>query len=348
MAIRLLKMNRSPSSLLYETLRFCLRTFLLSVVLAGLAAAQTCYTTEDVDAATHAALVAAGKHYFDLASNGDTAALKQSAIGGLAADFASVVTAVKDNQSNLSGAQPTSRPEFLLKVEGTAPLGRAEFLCGVFGKNGQTANSAEFVIPNLAPGTYGVVMEDASTTKGPYVVTFVLQQQGTDWKLGGLFVKATQAAGKDVKWYADKARAFKEKGQNHNAWFYYEQARDLAAPVPFMYTQLTDRIFDESETVTPTDLPGDGSTVDLTAAGKTYKLTALFPLAVAQDFDLIVKYQVADVSDTVKTFDTNMAVIKALVGKYPEFRDGFAGVVARAVEPSGKDYGTLAEMKDIK
>ena len=43
-----------------------------------------------------------------------------------------------------------------------------------------------------------------------------------------------------------------------------------------------------------------------------------------------------------------MAVIKALVAKYPEFRDAFAGVVARAIEPSGKDYGTLAEMKDIK
>jgi len=310
--------------------------------------AQTCYTTEDIDPPTHAALTAAGKHYFDLVTKGDTAALKQSAIAGLAADFAGVETAIKDSQANLSGTQPAPRPEFLLKAEGTAPLERAEFLCGVFGKNGQTANSAEFVIPNLAPGTYSIVMEDASTPKGPFTVTFVLEQQGADWKLGGLFIKATQAAGKDAKWYADKARAFKEKGQNHNAWFYYLQARDLAVPVRFMYTQLTDRIFDDSETVTPTDLPGDGNTVDLAASGTTYKLTAIFPLAVAEDFDLVVKYQLADVSSTSKTFDTNMAVIKALVAKYPEFRDAFAGVVARAIEPSGKDYGTLAEMKDIK
>jgi len=338
----------SLHSLNARRLRLCLPPLALGLVLTGAATAQTCYTTEDIDAATHAALVAAGKHYFDLASNGDTATLKQSAIASLAADFASVETAVKDNQSNLAGVQPAPRPEFLLKVEGTAPVQRAEFLCGVFGKNGQTANSAEFVIPNLAPGTYSIVMEDASTPKGPFVVTFVLEQQGADWKLGGLFIKATQSAGKDAKWYADRARAFKEKGQNHNAWFYYLQARDLAVPVPFMYTQVTDRIFDESETVTPTDLPGDGNTVDLTASGTTYKLTAIFPLAVAQDLDLVVKYQLADVSDTVKTFDTNMAVIKALIAKYPEFRDGFAGVVARAVEPSGKDYGTLAEMKDIK
>lgn len=341
-------MNSSRSHRLAEILQFCLGAFSLSLLLAGTDMAQTCYTAEDMEAATHAALVAAGKHYFDLASKADTASLKQSAVASLAADFASVETAVKDNQSNLSGTDPTPRPEFLLKVDGTAPLERAEFLCGVFGKNGQTANSAEFVIPKLVPGTYAVVMEDASTSKGPYVVTFVLQQQGADWKLGGLFIKATQAAGKDGKWYADRARAFKEKGQNHNAWFYFLAARDLVVPVPFMYTQLTDRIFDDSETVTPTDLPDDGNTVDLAAAGKTYKLTALFPWAVGQDFDLIVKYQAADVSDTSKTFDANMSVIKALVAKYPEFRDGFAGVVARAVEPSGKDFGTLAEMKDIK
>jgi hypothetical protein len=34
--------------------------------------------------------------------------------------------------------------------------------------------------------------------------------------------------------------------------------------------------------------------------------------------------------------------------KYPEFRNGFTAVIARAVEPSGKDYGTMLAMKDIK
>ena len=43
-----------------------------------------------------------------------------------------------------------------------------------------------------------------------------------------------------------------------------------------------------------------------------------------------------------------MAVIKALVGKYPELREAFAGVVARGVAPSGQDYGSMLPMKDIK
>jgi hypothetical protein len=38
----------------------------------------------------------------------------------------------------------------------------------------------------------------------------------------------------------------------------------------------------------------------------------------------------------------------ALLVKYPELRDAFDGIVARAVEPSGRDYGSLLPMKDIK
>jgi hypothetical protein len=118
----------------------------------------------------------------------------------------------------------------------------------------------------------------------------------------------------------------------------------LLVPVPFMATATTDKLYDEMQTVKPSDLPP----LDLVAGGKTYKVTDLFPVPVARDFDLVVKYQSADVSDNGKTFQDNMAVIKALLAKYPEFRDAYAGIVVRAVEPSGRDYGSMMAMKDIK
>ena len=74
----------------------------------------------------------------------------------------------------------------------------------------------------------------------------------------------------------------------------------------------------------------------------------MFPLAVGNDLDVVVKYQAAEVSNTALTFQENTAVIKALVAKFTEFREAFAGAVARAVDPSGRDYGTLLETKDIK
>jgi len=312
-----------------------------------IAQAQTCLTSSDMDEPTRSALEGTAKRYFDMAVRGDVAALKQSAIPSLAANFSSVESAVKDSQASFAGAQARPRPPFLLKVEGDKPLGRAEFLCGVFGKNGQTGNSAAFVIPNLAPNTYGVVSLEIPGAQAK-TVSFVLQRQGPDWKIGGFYVHASQLAGHDADWFADQARAFKSKGQKGDAWLYYLEARELAVPVPFMYTQVTDKLYDESQAVKPGDFPLDGNTVDLQVAGRIYKLTALSPVAVDQELDVVVKYQASDVSHTAETFKDNMAVIHALVARYPELRGAFGGVVARAVEPSGQEYGSMLPMKEIK
>jgi hypothetical protein len=322
--------------------------FTFCLVFPVLTCAQTCFMSSEMDEPARTALESAAKRYFDMAARGDAASLKQSAIPSLAADFSGIETAVKDNQPDLTGAQATLRPPFLLRVEGSAPLARAEFLCGVFGKNGQTADSAEFVIPNLSPGNYGVVTLNSAGPKGQRTVSFVLQQQGSDWKLGGLYVKDPQIAGHDANWFAERAQAFKSKGQNLDAWLYCLEARELAVPVPFMYTQVTDKLYDESQQLKPADLPVEGKTVDLAAAGKTYSLIAVFPLPVGQNLDLVVKYQSPSVSDTAKTFQENTSVMKALLAKYPEFRDAFDGVVVRAVESSGKDFGSMLPVKDIK
>ena len=313
-------------------------------ILAISAAAQTCLTADDMDEPVRTALTNTAHRYFDMAARGDIAGLQQNAIPAVASDFDGIERAVKDNQAALSGAQATPRPPFLLEATGTAPLPRAEFLCGVFGPKGQTAHSSVFVIPNLSPGNYAVVIFDVAATTGPRTLSFVLEQQGTDWRLGGFYVKSSQVAGHDGNWFADRAAEFKAKGELHNAWFYYLEARDLLVPVPFMNTLATDRLYDQMQDLKPADLPPS----ELTAGGKTFKPTALFPTVVGNDLDLELKYQSANVSNTQQTFQDNMALIKVLVAKYPEFRDGFTGVIARAVGPSGNDYGSLLAMKDIK
>ncbi|MGH9536843.1 MAG: hypothetical protein ACRD3H_02910 [Terriglobales bacterium] len=317
---------------------------LLLAFCAITSSAQTCMTSGDMDEATRNALVATARRFYDMAAHGDSASLRQNAITSLATNFSGIENAVKENQANLAGVQPVPRQPFLLKAEGTAPLARAEFLCGVFGAQGQTRDSAVFVIPNLPPGNYGIDTLDVTSPQGVYTVSFVLQQQGSAWKLGGFYAELTQIGGHDGNWFADRAREFKAKGQTHNAWFYYAEARDLLVPVPFMATAMTDRLYDEMQTVKPPDLPP----LELAATGKNYRVTDLFPVPVSHDFDLVVKYQTADVSDTGRTFQDNMAVMKALLAKYPELRDGFAGIVVRAVEPSGRDYGSMLPMKDIK
>lgn len=310
--------------------------------------AQSCQTSSDLDDATRAAITTAGQRYFDMAAKGDAASLRQNAIASLVSDFSGIENTVKDLQQDLAGAHAATKSLFLLDAEGTAPLPKAEFYCGVFGKNGQTSGSAVFYLDNLPPGKYAVVLLDATSPKARTSFSLILQPAGTDWKLGGLYIKPAQVAGHDADWFVARARDYKAKGQLHNAWFYYLQARSLISPLPFMSTLATDKLYDESQNLQPAGVPANGKTADLAAGAATYKLAAIFPEAVGNDLDLIVKYQVADVSNANQTYQSNVAVIKALAAKYPEIRDAFAAVVARAVDPAGRDYGTLLAMKDIK
>jgi hypothetical protein len=327
----------------------CIRSlFLLGLmVLAASALGQTCLTTDEIDAASKTALENAGRQYFDWTSKGDTASIRQNSIPALASDFGGVETAVRDNQANFTGAPTTLRPLFVLRAEGAQPIARAEFLCGVFGRTGQTNSSAVFVIPNLPPGDYGIVIMDVAS-KTPETLSLVLQKAGADWKLGGYYARPSQAGGHDGAWFRDRARQFKTKGQNHNAWMYYLKARELMVPVPFMSTMETDKLYDESQAVQVPDAPSAENPVDVLAGGKTYRFTSIFPVGIDSDIDLVAKYQCPSVANTAQTYQDNLAAIKALVAKYPEYRDGFSAIIARAVEPSGKDYGTMVAMKDIK
>jgi hypothetical protein len=322
---------------------------LLLLGYASVGTAQTnCQTSSDMDAATRAALTNTALHYYDLIAKGDTATLRQSAIPSLASDFSGIEGTIKASQAALAEARPAARPPFLLEAQGTAAIAHAEFFCGVFGRNGQTADSAAFYLNGLAPGKYGVVIVDAPSAKGAYTVSQILQQQGSDWKLGGLYIKDARFNGHDSNWFITQAEAFKSKGQAHNAWLYYVVARTLISPLPFMSTAATDKLYDDSQKLQPADFPEDGKTSDLSAGTATYKLTALFPEVVGNDLDLIVKYQVPSIADSNQTYQSNVAVMKALLAKYPELRDAFASVVARAVDPSGRDYGTMLAMKEIK
>src|SRR5258708_1211901 len=225
--------------------------------------AERCQTANEMEDATRAALTAAALRDFALIAKGDAASLRQSAIPSLAADFSGIETRVKENQAALAASKAAARPPFLLMAEGTAVIPRAEFFCGVFGSKGQTRDSAIFTLNNLPPGQYGVAILDAPTPKGAFTVSLILQQQGTDWKLGGLYIKSGQSAGHDSDWYAARAREFVAKGQKHNAWLYNLQAISLVSPLPFMSTAVTDKLYDDLQKSQPADFAAEGKTADL-------------------------------------------------------------------------------------
>lgn len=317
------------------------------LLLLGLAmpavVAQTCESGGEMDAAVRSSLERTARQFFDYASKGDVFNLKQSAIASVASNFGAIEGLVIDQKPIYAGAQATVRASYLLEAPGAAPA-RAEFMCGVWA----TPGWATFGINNLPPGRYGLVIQDLATSKGKYALTMVLKQEGGAWKLAGYYSKPEEIGGHDGQWFLTKAREYKAKGATRTAWFYYLTAWDMNAPVDFMATRALDKLSDEMQSVRPADLPTADHPLALAGGGRSYQVIYMSALPVGADLNLLVKFRVSDVSDTQRAFDDNMAVIRAIVARYPEFREAFAGVVARATEASGRDYGTLLAMKDVK
>lgn len=320
-------------------------SLVVACLLTASATAQTCFTAADMEPSVQSSIERAGQQYSSMAQRGDYAGLRSSAIPSLASNFAGIESAIGEHKKDLQGQFTTSGTFLLDASSSTATLQRAEFYCGIY----NSADRAVFVIPNLPAGKYAVVTESVSGGSTPANVTFVLQQNGSNWQIAGLTISPQSIGGHDSNWYLTQARSYHEKGAVMSAYMYFLEAWTLGAPVAFQYTAKRDKIADEMQAAKPANLPSQQSPLTLAAAGKTYRVTDIFPEAVGNDLDVIVKYQaLSDLTNTAAAFADNTAVIKALLAQFPELRNSFSGIVARAVGPNGNDYGTMLAMKDVK
>ena len=314
--------------------------------LLSFAHGQTCSNGPDLDAATRSAIDSAARQYFDMSARGDVAGLRSNAIPAIASDFGGIEQAVVSNKERLAGSQPTVAGMYVLDAsQSKASMARADFYCGIY----NSPDRVDFSISNLPPGKYALVIQKVEG-KTPITLTMILENLGgNSWKLAGYYPRLNAVGGHDGEWYVTKARDYRQKGQLHNAWFYYLMAWDLLAPVDFMSTPRLDKLAQEMQGARPNDLPNNGSPMNLPVAnGKSFSVTELAPVPVEDSLDLRVRYNTADASDSGAAYQDNMAVIKTIVLKYPEFRDGFAAIIARATDNSGHDYGTLLALKDVK
>ncbi len=319
---------------------------LLVAVLAASCAlpGQVCTSGADIDTATATAIDNAAKQYLNMSKNGDVAGLEANAIPQIKGDFDAIEQAVVTNKEYLAEGTPTITDTYLLDAsQSKETLPRAEFYCGIYNSPQREA----FFIPNLPPGRYAIVIQKVNG-KDPITLTLVLQDVGGAWKLAGYYPRLDEIGGHDGQWYLTQAQAFKAKGQLHNAWFYYLTAWDLTAPVNFMSTPQLDQISSEMQSARPADLPSAASPLSLSANGKVFKVTEMTAVPVDNKLDLRIRYENPAAADSGAAFQDNMAVIKAIVAKYPELREGFDSIIARAVDSSGHEYGSLLPVKEIK
>ena len=140
--------------------------------------------------------------------------------------------------------------------------------------------------------------------------------------MAGFFVKPLLVAGHDSLWYWTRARAFDQKNQKWNAYFYYTTAAYLASPADFLTSTNLEKLNQETANSRPDGLPGVQPMM-VTAGGKTYSVNDLHTDGSLGGLDLVIRYAGTDVGDPVATRAQNLEVMKATLAAHPELREAF-------------------------
>ncbi|MGH9588563.1 MAG: hypothetical protein ACRD3F_16585 [Acidobacteriaceae bacterium] len=306
----------------------------------------SCTTESQMTQAQRGMLEQAARSLGAQIQTGNIAGVKADTAASVVAHFEPLAATIERVGPEIK--QATLTVEALYSLNATdlqAGSGNAEFFCAV-------PNSSLMVtitIPGLPAGNYALAILHATGVAHPQQITLILESQGTGsarWKLAGLYVRPRTVAGHDGVWYWRQARVYAQKKQHWNAYFYYQTAEFLLNPVDFLSSPNLQKLQKEMAAVKPADLPGKAP-LTVQAGGQSLAVTALRTDTFQGGLDLVVDYQARGVSGPVETRTQIVELMKALLSKHPELREGFHGVWVYASSGTGAPFAIELPMDQI-
>jgi len=330
-------------SLLARSLaRLALVTTLFTLLTPGRIFAVSCTTQAQMAEADRASLVQAGKTLASAVQSGNAAAVQALTIPKVKAQFDGIASTIEQTAPLLTGATITIDALYGLDASDLKSSAEdTQFFCGVPG----SPLHVDFTIPQLPQGRYALVVVHATGVSKPQQIAFLLQKN-LDWQMAGFFVKPLLVAGHDSVWYWTRARAFDQKNQKWNAYFYYTTAAYLASPADFLTSTNLEKLNQETANARPEGLPGAQPMV-VSEGNQTYSISDLHTDGSLGGLDLVIRYAATNVGDPVATRARNLEVMKATLAAHPELREGFHGLWVFAEAPPERPYGNELAMSDI-
>jgi hypothetical protein len=315
---------------------------LLTLLAPGPAFAASCTTQGQMAEADRNTLVQTARTLATSIQSGNAAAVQALTIPKVKAQFEGIASTIEQTAPLLKGATITIDAVYGLDA---SDLKTAEedttFYCSAAG----SPLHVDVSIPQLPKGMYAMALVHATGVQQPQQMALLLQKSG-DWQLAGLFIKPLQIAAHDSVWYWTQGRAFAQKGQKWNAYFYLQTAAYLATPADLLTSTNLDKLKSEAEAVRPPGLSA-GQPMTLSAGAKNYSLTDLHTDGSLGGLDLVVRYTATDASDPVATRAVNLDVMKAMLAAHPELHDAFHGLWVFAEAPNQRPFGNEVAMGDI-
>jgi hypothetical protein len=315
---------------------------LVTLLAPGRIFAVSCTSQAQMAESERTALVQTARNLASAVQSGNIPAVQALTIPKVKAQFDPIANTIEQTAPLLAGATITIDALYGLDASDLkAAVEDTVFFCGAAG----SPVHVDVTIPQLPQGRYALTLVHATGVKQPQQMAFLLQKS-TDWQLAGLFVKPLLVAGHDSVWYWTKARAYNQKGQKWNAYFYYTTAAYLATPADFMTSANLDKLNQETAGARTDGLPG-AQPMEVKAGAQAYSVSDVHTDGSLGGLDLVLRYTTSDAGDPVATRARNLELMKATLAAHPELRDGFHGLWVFAEAPSQRPYGNELAMSEI-
>lgn len=332
-------------------MRPLLLKFAVLIALACLCAipahAVSCTTQSEMTPAQRNVYEQASRTLASEIAAGNTAAVRAATIPSVAAHFDPIAATIGHASSLI--AKATLTVDHLYNLNATdlkTGAEQAQFFCGLPG----SSLLVTVTIPQLPPGNYVLALIHATGVEQPQQLAMILQNEpggSSQWKLAGLFARALTVAGHDGVWYWRRAREFAAKKQDLDAYFYYQTASFLLAPVDFLSSPNLEKLQKELQAVRPAGLPGK-TPLSVSANGLNLEVTGLRTDTFQGELDLVVDYKAQNVSGPVATREQILELMKAMLDRYPQLRGAFHGLWVYAYSGSGQPFAIEQPMSQIQ
>jgi hypothetical protein len=307
--------------------------------------AQSCTTQAKMTPQVRNGLADAALALANAVVGNDAAKVQGQTISQFATNFAPTANLVHSTSGQLAGdvLRVTQVYELDATDRKAGDTSDAEFTCALTG----TTSETDFAIPVLPPGTYGFAMV-AAEGENPWLLSFLLQQEGGQWKMAGFYPRARTAAGHDGLWYWRTAREDAKAKEPWLAWLMYGEADQLLRPANFASSTNLDLLQTEQRTAVPPELsdgiapetplvvkaPGSSAAgVAPAAAPVEFRFTAIAAAGSGdgKGLDLMLHLHVDGDPDPAGPNPAaakarNVAAARALLDAHKELRQGFENV----------------------
>jgi hypothetical protein len=317
--------------------------FTLALALPAAGQSQNCTTQAAMSADTRQTLSDAALALASAIKADDSARVQSLTAPALTANFDQTAYIVRTTSAKIAAA--TLRVTQVYQLDASSRKAGdttdADFGCVLSG----STDEVDFAIPGLPPGMYAFALVEATGDR-PWLLAFLLERQGGEWKMAGFYPHARTATGHDGLWYWGAARADAKAGKKWIAWVLYGEADQLLRPANFVTSTHLEQLRTERHNNAPGEL-SDGITATTPlvikgTGGAEFHFTDIGSAGTddGKGLNLILHYNADPLADPAAARARNTAAAKALFEAHPELREEFTGVSVFAVTPGQPPFAT--------